>query len=134
MFFTKKNDTAYMFYAYKDLPELPPKISFHMELPVKEITSIRTGVSVQFRQQDNTVTLFTGSIPPWQCLLCRRIPHKIEINQSKNRDFSKYVPVFHFPHKPAPGNCCITVYYVIQQQISVHFAECKNVIRETVSD
>lgn len=63
MFFTKKNDTVYMFYAYKNQPELPPKISFHMELPVKEITSIRTGVSVQFRQQDNTVTLFTGSIP-----------------------------------------------------------------------
>lgn len=34
-----------------------------MELPVKEITSIRTGVSVQFRQQDNTVTLFTSLIP-----------------------------------------------------------------------
>ena len=63
LFFTKKGNTIYLFYAYKDTPYLPSQISFSCEFPIKEITNIRAHIPVHFRQQGNAVTLFTNSIP-----------------------------------------------------------------------
>ena len=62
-FFTCKGNIIYIFFAYGEATDLPDQIAFSLKKAVRKVTSMRTGASVRFRRDEDTVIIFPDSIP-----------------------------------------------------------------------
>ena len=62
LFYTRKEDSVYGFYAYDEMPELPDKLTLHLQEQVLGAESMRTGQKIKFRQEGDGVTLNLSEI------------------------------------------------------------------------
>lgn len=63
LFYTRKESAIYVFFAYDDQPALPDTLNLPVEVPVRKVTGMRTGVSVKFRQENGSLSLFLEEFP-----------------------------------------------------------------------
>ena len=63
IFYTGKENDVYVFFTYDETPSLPNQLALRVERTVKKAVSMRTGISVRFRQEGNDVTLYLENIP-----------------------------------------------------------------------
>lgn len=63
LFYTRKQDRLYVFYTYDQIPCLPDILTLTVENPVRQVTCLRTGSHVRFRQEGSSTTLFLRDLP-----------------------------------------------------------------------
>ena len=53
----RKTTVFFAFCTYEEIPSLPAKLTVHCPLPVEHVQSMRTGQTVKFRQNGDSVVL-----------------------------------------------------------------------------
>ena len=57
LFYTQKDNRVFAFHTYEEIPSLPAKLTVHCPFPVTQVQSMRTGQTIKFRQNGDSVVL-----------------------------------------------------------------------------
>ena len=63
LFYTRKEDDIYAFFAYEEIPSLPDQLTLSVTNTVRRVTCMRTNETVRFRQNGDAVTIFLENVP-----------------------------------------------------------------------
>lgn len=63
LFYTRRGDRVFVFYAYDEVPVLPASLTLHLPFGITAARCVRTGEPIQFRREGDTLTLKTGGVP-----------------------------------------------------------------------
>lgn len=63
LYFTQNEEAVFVFHPFQNQPSLPEKLSINLDIPIKSVINMRTGLPVKFRIQDNTIILSLRDLP-----------------------------------------------------------------------